>query len=82
MPGPPCAASVPNLIADRGFRVRRFRSAGKVRRLMYQPLIWSTVLRDHTRRLSPALHAEDLQRLPDPLVDRVRRNAKLRRNLL
>jgi hypothetical protein len=44
---------------------------------MYQSLIWSGILSDDPGRLRPALDAEDLKRLADALIDRVRRNAEL-----
>jgi hypothetical protein len=73
---------VPNLNANRGFWVAGPGAGLNVRRLMYQSLIWSAVLRNQPRRLSAALHAQDCKRLADALVDRVRRNVELGRNLL
>jgi hypothetical protein len=52
-----------------------------VRRLMYQSLIWATVLGNEARRLAAALDAKDMKRAADALVDRVRRNAKFSRDL-
>jgi hypothetical protein len=49
---------------------------------MYQSLIWPTVPRDEARRLGAPFNAEDLQRLADALVDGVRRNFELGRDLL
>jgi hypothetical protein len=43
---------------------------------MYQSLIWAAVLRNETRRLRATLHAKDLQRMADPLIDGVRRNSE------
>jgi hypothetical protein len=73
---------VPNLIADRGFWVACLLPCLNVRRLMYQTLIWFGVLRDDARGLGTPLYSQDLQRLADALVDRVRRNAELCGNLL
>jgi hypothetical protein len=63
---------VPNLIANRGVRVTWFRIGGNVRRLMYQSLIWWSVLVDQARRLAAAVNTKDLKRLPDALVYGVR----------
>ena len=49
---------------------------------MYQSLIWPAVLGDDARGLGAALDAEDLERLADPLIDGVRRNVELGRDLL
>jgi hypothetical protein len=49
---------------------------------MYQPLICLAVLRHQARRLRPAFYAQDLQRLPDPLIHRVRRDPQFDRDLL
>jgi hypothetical protein len=68
---------VPNLIADRGFRVAGLLAGGNVRRLMYQSLIWSFYLGDDARRLRAPLDPEDRERLADALVDGVRRNLEL-----
>jgi hypothetical protein len=73
---------VPNLITDRGFWVTGFAKSLNVRRLMYQSLIWSAVLRDETSGLSTPLDAEDLKRLADALVDGVRRDIELGRDFL
>jgi hypothetical protein len=69
-------------MTDRGLWVARLGLGGNVRRLMYQSLIWPAVLGDDPGRLGPPLDAEDLQRLADALVDRMRRNVELRRDLL
>jgi hypothetical protein len=45
---------------------------GNVRRLMYQPLIWTVGLRDDASCLRTPLDAEDCQRLADALIDRMR----------
>src|SRR5215218_5134269 len=45
-PSPPCAASVPNLMADRVIGMRGPGRSLNVRRLMYQTLIWAAVLGD------------------------------------
>jgi len=49
---------------------------------MYQPLIWSAVLRDDARGLRAALDPQDLKCLADALVDSVRRDVERRRDLL
>jgi hypothetical protein len=49
---------------------------------MYQSLIWSLVLGHDASRLGAPLDAEDLKRLSDALVDRVRRDAELGRDFL
>jgi hypothetical protein len=49
---------------------------------MYQSLIWRGILRHDPRRLGAALDSENLKRLADALVDGVRRDSELRRNLL
>ena len=59
-------------MTDRGFWVAGSLVRLNVRRLMYQSLIWSAVLRDEARRLGAALDAEDLERLADALIDGVR----------
>jgi hypothetical protein len=71
---------VPNLNTDRGFWVIGFRLGGNVRRLMYQSLIWSAVLRNQPRSLRAALDAKDLKGLADTLVDGVRRDLELCRD--
>jgi hypothetical protein len=48
---------------------------------MYQPLIWPTVEGNEASGLRATLHAQDLEGSPDALIDRVRRNAELGRNL-
>jgi hypothetical protein len=80
-PGLPCAISVPNLIADRGELVA-CRGAGlNVRRLMYQTLIWLAVLGHEACGLGSARNAESLERLANPLVDGMRRDSELDRDL-
>jgi hypothetical protein len=69
-------------MTDRGFWVTGLAKSLNVRRLMYQPLIWSAVHGNEARRLGTALDAEDLQRLADTLVDGVRRNIELARDFL
>jgi hypothetical protein len=64
-------------MTDRGLWVAGLFAGGNVRRLMYQSLIWAFVLRHDARRLRAALDAEDLKRLPDALIDGVRRDVKL-----
>ena len=76
-PGPPCTISVPNLMTDRPFLVLGGKRGGNVRRLMYQSLIWTSLTGDETRGLAAALDAEDLERAPDALIDRMRRNSEL-----
>jgi hypothetical protein len=73
---------VPNLITDRGFWVTGLGLVGNVRRLMYQSLIWRAVLSNDARRMGAPLDAQRPQRLPDPLIDGMRRNLQLGRNLL
>jgi len=68
-------------MTDRGFWVTGFAKPLNVRRLMYQPLIWPAVLRDEAGGLRPPLDAEDVQRLTDTLIDRVRRDVELARDL-
>ncbi|MES2136402.1 MAG: hypothetical protein V4502_05000 [Pseudomonadota bacterium] len=58
-------------MTDRGLWVAGLGGGGNVRRLMYQPLIWSAVLGDEARRLRSALDAKDRKRLADALVDGV-----------
>ena len=48
---------------------------------MYQSLIWLGVLRDDARRLGSALDTQGLKRAADSLVDGVRRDIELSRNL-
>jgi hypothetical protein len=48
---------------------------------MYQSLIWLFVSGDDPRRLRPPLDAEDGKRLPNALVDGVRRDVELGRDL-
>jgi hypothetical protein len=80
-PDLPCAISVPNLIADRPGWVRLGGWNLNVRRLMYQPLIWLVQASDDARRLGAPLDAQGLEREADALVDRVRRDFELGRNL-
>jgi hypothetical protein len=49
---------------------------------MYQSLIWAGKLGDDPRRLGAPLDAENRKRLAHALVDRMRRNAQLDRDLL
>jgi hypothetical protein len=72
---------VPNLITDRGLWVIGFELGGNVRRLMYQSLIWPAVLGYDAGRLSAALDPKNSKSLADSLVDRVRRNVQLGRDL-
>ena len=81
-PGLPCAISVPNLMTDRSNWLAEPGAGLNVRRLMYQSLIWSTVLGDHARRLGPPFHSKRLQRVADSLVYCVGRDAKLDGDLL
>jgi hypothetical protein len=71
---------VPNLFTDRAFWFVRIVLCLNVRRLMYQSLICSAVLRHQARRLRTTFNAKDLQRLADPLIDRMRRDSKLDRD--
>jgi hypothetical protein len=64
-------------MTDRGVWVVRLFDCGNVRRLMYQSLIRPLVLRNDTRGLVAPVDAEDLQSLPDALVDGVRRDFEL-----
>jgi len=59
-------------MTDRAVWLAGLGLGGNVRRLMYQSLIWLGILSDDACRLRTAFHAEDLERLPDALVDRVR----------
>jgi hypothetical protein len=68
---------VPNLITDRPQLLAGILGRLNVRRLMYQSLIWSAVLRDHAGRLGSPLNAQDLQRAADALVDGMGRNPEL-----
>src|SRR6476659_7818060 len=68
-------------IAIAAIQKRLWPTLISLRRLMYQSLIWLSVLDHEARRLGAALDTEDLQRLADPLVDCVRRNAELDRDL-
>ncbi len=49
---------------------------------MYQSLIWFFVLGNEARRLRSAFDAENAERLADALIDRVRRDMELGRDLL
>jgi hypothetical protein len=69
-------------MTDRGLWVARLEAGGNVRRLMYQPLIWSAVLGDEPGRLRAPVDAEDAKGLADPLVDGVRGDSQLGRDLL
>ena len=80
--GLPCAVSVPNLSSDRGLWVAGQIAGLNVRRLMYQPLIWAAVVGDDSRRLASALDSKDVERAPDTLVDGVRGDVELGRDLL
>ena len=73
---------MPNLKTDRIAGMARGSTALNVRRLMYQSLILSVHLRDHARRLRTAFDAKHLQGPANALVDRVRGNAELDRDLL
>ncbi|HEX8936934.1 MAG TPA: hypothetical protein VF776_01595 [Sphingomicrobium sp.] len=69
-------------MTDRGFWVTRLRLAGNVRRLMYQSLIWLFEFGNETRRLRAAFDAENRESLTDALINRVRRDMELGRDLL
>ena len=69
-------------MADRGVWVAGLGIAGNVRRLMYQSLIWAAVASDDAGRMGPAFDAEGRKGLADALIDGVRRNLELGRNLL
>jgi hypothetical protein len=73
---------VPNLLADRGVWVGLGEHRLNVRRLMYQPLIWLRVVRDDAGGLLAPAYAEDVERLPDPLIDGMRRDVELGRDFL
>jgi hypothetical protein len=64
-------------MTDRGLWFGAAGAGLNVRRLMYQSLIWPSAAGNRARRLRAPLDAEDLQRLADPLIDRVRRDAEL-----
>ena len=69
-------------MTDRGFWVAGLGVADNVRRLMYQTLIWAFVASDDPRGMRAALDAEDRESLADSLIDGVRRNLELGRDLL
>jgi hypothetical protein len=69
-------------MTDRGVGLARLRLGGNVRWLMYQTLIWAAGLRNDARRLCPPGNAKDGKGLADPLVDGVRGNVELCRDLL
>ena len=79
-PGPPCAISVPNLMSDRGVWVAVGSVRLNVRRLMYQSLIWSGMLRNDARRLASALDSQRVKRLANALVDGVGGDVELCRD--
>jgi len=60
---------VPNLNTDRPSWLDGRGVELNIRRLMYQPLIWAAVLGDEASGLATALHAEDVQRAANALVD-------------
>jgi hypothetical protein len=68
---------VPNLIADRPQWLAHQLPRLNMRRLMYQPLIFPSVVRYEAGGLGPALYAKDLQGLAHALVDGVRRDLEL-----
>jgi hypothetical protein len=72
---------VPNLIADRPGWVRLGGWNLNVRRLMYQSLIWLVQASDEARGLGAPLDAQGLEREADSLVDGMRRDIELGRNL-
>jgi hypothetical protein len=49
---------------------------------MYQPLIWVRVVRNDASRLLPAAHSQDVERLADALIHRVRGDVELGRDFL
>jgi hypothetical protein len=69
-------------MTDRAFWVAARAIALNVRRLMYQSLIWLGMLSDDPRCLCAALDPEDRQRLANPLVDGMWRDAELDGDLL
>jgi len=69
-------------MAGRGLWLAGECSCLNVRRLMYQSLIWLSVLDHEARRLGAALDTEDLECAADALVDGVRRNPELDRDFL
>ena len=73
---------MPNLKTDRPIGLAGFVIAGNVRRLMYQSLIWAKLPRHQARGLRSAFDAQCLQGDADALVDGVRGNTELDRNLL
>jgi hypothetical protein len=68
---------VPNLLPDRGVWVAAGNAAVDVRRLMYQSLIWISVMRDDSSGVLAPAYAKDVQRLADALIDGVRRDLEL-----
>jgi hypothetical protein len=81
-PDPPCTISVPNLMTDRPLLLVGRRDGCNVRRLMYQALIGTGGLGDDAGGLGAAFDPEDLERPADALVDGMRRDAELDRDLL
>src|SRR5687768_5657164 len=68
-------------MTDRAHCVEVGAARLNIRRLMYQTLIWPAVLGDEARGLGPALDSEDMERAADALVDGMRRDVELGRNL-
>ncbi|HJU76615.1 MAG TPA: hypothetical protein VJ597_01620 [Sphingomicrobium sp.] len=69
-------------MTDRGLWVAGRTWALNVRRLMYQSLIWPGISGNEPSRLGSALDSENMKRLANALVDRVRRDVELGRDLL
>jgi hypothetical protein len=69
-------------MTDRGFWVAGMGGGLNVRRLMYQSLIWTSVLRDDARGLGAPFDTKDSKGLANALVDRVRRDVELGRDFL
>jgi hypothetical protein len=69
-------------MTDRGIGLAGAGLTLNVRRLMYQSLIWPLVAGNNSSGLRTSLDPEGRESLPDPLVDRVRRDVKLGRDLL
>ncbi|HEU4876256.1 MAG TPA: hypothetical protein VFT07_00230 [Sphingomicrobium sp.] len=74
-------------MTDRPVLMIRGRTAVDIRRLMYQPLIWLLAFGGRGQRHDPRcfaalFDAQNLQRLANPLVDRMGGNAKVERDFL
>jgi hypothetical protein len=73
----PCTVSVPNLMTDRPHLLVDSWLGLNVRRLMYQSLIWSAVLRYHASGMRTSLYSENLKRAANALIDGMWRDPEL-----